>query len=783
VTEANKWLEYEVPPVVPVLLLKSTVLFPLQVASVQIAMKQNLALLEDRVTTDQIIGAGVYLDPDGHYTRRNLCSTAVACRVLSLIKMGQGTTQVVLQGLRRIVVRKITASRPYFSAHVESAHEPPVDPPSVRDLVTQVMHLLDDLVEIDERYSEELIKVVQLNFEDGSRCADFIADMIQFSYVEKRRLLETVDVSARLSLLADLLRGDIARTRVAEEVQAKTTLSIDRGQREAFLREQLNVIRRELDELDPTESQINGLAKKVEAGDLPPAVAEEAMREVQRLHSSEVRAREGSSIRAYINWVLSMPWEETTEDRFNMRRTRRFIDDRYFGLGDARDRLLEFLAVRKLTGGAQQPVLGILGPPGTGRTSLARTVADILGRRFVRIPMQGIHDEREISGQPRTGVAARPGRILDGLRKAGVRNPVLLIDELDRLEYAEPLLAIMEAVDPARNKRFVDHYLGVPFDLSQVLFIIIANIEDDIPFALWDLMHIVELSGYTERLKMAIGMERVWPQVVREHGLTDRDVRLTSAALRKIIRSYTREAGVRTMKRQLEKICRRVAVKITTRGGRRLSIGIRNVEEYLGKPPYSEQWLALVPEIGVATGLAWTEAGGALLPIEALLMPGGGKTLLTGLLGEVMQESVSAALSYVRSRAEELQIPQDALHKKDLHVHFPEGAIPKDGPSAGVAVATTIASLLSKRPVRHDVAMTGEISLRGWVLPVGGVREKVLAAYRAGIKHVILPKGNEGDLVQVPREVLRKIHVHLVGEVDEVFKLTLEKKQAPARPG
>ncbi|MDH3215339.1 MAG: endopeptidase La [Candidatus Krumholzibacteria bacterium] len=777
-TEAREWLECEVPSILPLLLLKSTVLFPLRVVSAQLATKPNLRLLDEYPNTDEIVGVGLFLDPDGPYRQSNLCSTAVACKVLSRTKMGQDTTQVVLQGLRRVRLTKILASRPYFKSRVECTSEPRDDSSLVRALIAQVIELVKVLVKIDERYTEELIKVVQLNVENGSRCADLVADMVPFGYVERRQVIETIDVSERLALLAELLKREIARTRVAVEVQAKTELSIDRTQREAFLREQLRIIRNELAELDPAESEIAELAARVATDSLPLAVAEEARRQVQRLHNAEIRAREGSTIRAYIEWILSMPWKATGKDRYDLRRARRILDHRYFALGNATDRLLEFLAVRKLGGDSGKPLLGITGPPGTGRTSLASTVAHILGRPLIRVAMNGIHDEAEILGQPRTDPAAAPGRILDGLRQAGVRNPVILIDEIDRLEpgIGDPLLAILEALDPARSCRFYDYYLGVPFDLSDVLFIITANVEDDIPEALWDVLHVIELPGYTEGVKMAIARERVWPQVVKEHGLTDRDTRLTNAALRTIIRRYTREAGVRELKTRLETICRRIAVKKASGATRRLSVNTKNLVKYLGKSIFPEGHVAREPQVGAATGLAWTETGGNLLPIEALIMPGEGKTLLTGLLGEVMQESVKAAYSYVRSRADELGIPTDSLIKKDLHVHFPEGAIPKDGPSAGIAVATTIASLLSGRPVRHDIAMTGEISLRGWVLPVGGIREKVLAAYRAGIRHVVLPRGNESDLTDVPGDVLGKMHPHFVEEVAEVFDIALVKK-------
>jgi ATP-dependent Lon protease len=775
-------LAFDVPATVPLLPLRSTVLFPLQVASVQVASKTNLTLLEDHPSMEEVVAAGVLVDPEGSFARRNLGSVAVACKVLSRVKMPDGTVQVVLQGLRRVRIARIVASRPYLQAEAAPLAEPAADSPEVRDLVADVIRLIGQLVEVDEGYPDELLKVVQLNLQRGSRCADFVADRVKFSYADKRRVLETADVSSRLALVAELLRRQLARARVADEVQAKTAVRIERSQRKALLRAQLEVIRRELDELDPAEAEIALLEQKVQAAALPPIVAEETLREVQRLRQASARALEGSSIRAHVEWVLSLPWTKTTKDRLDLRRARHLLDDRYFAFEDAKRRLLEFLAVRKLGGGTRSSLLAIVGPPGTGRTRLARTVADILGRSFVRISVRGIHDEAELRGLRRTSMAARPSLFLEGLREAGTRNPVILVDDIDLLESDEDeaFAALAEALDPARHHRFQDQYLGFPFDLSQALFVITAHLDESLPESLADRTTVVELPGYTELEKLAIARKYVWPQVMREHGIQKRGVSLTKAALRQIIRKYTREAGVYELREQLEKVCRRIAVREASRGHRRLSIHVRNLHDYLGAPVYTEDPVAREPQLGAAMGLAWTEEGGDLLPIEALLMPGEGRRTLTGLLGEVMQESVAAALSYVRSRAAELEIPADAFEKNDIHVHFPEGAIAKDGPSAGITVATTIASLLSGRPVRHDVAMTGEISLRGRVLPVGSVREKVLAAYRAGIKHVILPKANERDLEEIPGEVRAKLRFHLVTEVDEVFRIALGKARRPA---
>ncbi len=767
-------LEWTLPESVPVLILKSTVLFPLQVASVQIGMKQNLRLLDDHSDSEDIVAAGVFIDPDGAYRERNLSRFAVASRILSRIRMSHGTTQVVLQGLGRVRLNKITPSQPYFRAESDRPAVTDGDEPAVQDLVERVTSLVDTLVRVDNRYSDEFVRVLRFNVEDASRCADLVADTIQFSYSEKRQALEAIEVSTRLELLAKLLEHQIQRAQVAGEVRIKAEGAIDRTRRREALREQLSIIRRELIELDPAEGKIVELGEKVREATLPSPVAAEAQRDIQRLREGEVHALEETSIREYVEWVLSLPWHRTQEESINLARARRLFNKRYLGLGAARDRLLEFLAVRKF-GGTTKPLLAIVGPPGTGKTSLARTLGEVLDRPCLRIPVSGIHDEIHIRGSRRTEVAARPGQILDGLLETGVRNPLLLIDDIHRL--GEDLLpAMLEALDPARNSRFLDHYLGVPFDLSEALVVITANVEEEIPYALWDCVDVVTLSGYTDADKLAIARDYVWPQVVRHHGLEGRNIGLSQAALGKVISEYTKEAGVRGLTIRLETLCRRIALALTTDRLGRYTVSLRNLEEHLGPPTFKQRSSAAQPVIGAANGLAWTEAGGDLLPIEALLMPGEGITTVTGLLGEVLRESVQAALSYVRSRADELDIPAGILNEKDLHVHFPEGAIPKDGPSAGIAVATAIASLLSGRPIPGNMAMTGEISLRGQVLGVGGIHEKVLAAYRAGIRHVILPRANESDVTEIPDDVGRKIQIHLVENVGEVFEIALGKE-------
>jgi len=775
---ASECLSRDIPETLPLLVLKSVVPLPLQVVSTQITRSFNLTVLDELDESDELVAAAALVSSDSAFAKRNIAKIAVACKVLSRMEMGDGSSQVVLQAMRRIRIDKVLSSRPTYVVEVSCVEEPNPPPARERELTARLIASLRELIELDPRHPDELMKVAQLNESMGSRFADLLANRLPFGYDARRQVLECLDVGRRLILVTKFVEEEIARSRIREEISTKTDDSQDRIRREALLREQLEIIRHELDELDPQEAARRKLDHRIETSALPRAVAEEARRQVARLRDSSVESLEGSTIRAYVDWVLAMPWERELPVRVDLRRARRILDERHPGLEDARDQLLEFLAIRRLGGASRRSILAIVGPPGSGRTTLAHTLAEVMGLPLARVPLRAVRDEADVLGMPLTEPLARPGNILEAIKQAGAINPILLVDDFDLLEENDLIGAVLQGLDPARNAKFGDRYLGVPFDLSRALFIVTASIVDDIPEQIWPRVDVVELPGYTDQVKLAIARNHTWPQVIKASGLDDFSPKITDAAIQRIIRDYTREAGLAELRERLETICRAYALRAAQGPRSRLKVTIRNLESLLGPAIYARELRAKEGLVGCATGLAWTESGGDLLPIESLLMSGEGRTILTGLLGEVMQESVAAALSYVRYRAEALKIPRQVFQESDIHIHFPEGAIPKDGPSAGITVATILASLLSGRPVRQDVAMTGELTLQGTVLPIGGLREKMLAADRAGIRHVIVPKGNASEYATVPKEVQARQHTHFVSHVDEVFKIALRSARS-----
>ncbi|HEX7077890.1 MAG TPA: endopeptidase La [Candidatus Eisenbacteria bacterium] len=772
--EIGPMLECDVPPEMPVLPLMSTIVFPLGVTSIQVRVEQSKALLRDYSDPDTLV-ALVYSPAKREQDIRpeELSRVGLAARVIRILNLPGGNVQVTLEGLRRVGIEEILHDEPYLVARVSCPIESVDDPEQVHGRITRILKSLRTLSQLDSSYPPELDNIFSMNLGDPGLFADTVASIIRFPLELKKKVIEALDIAERLSLVAEGIDSEIARLSVAEDVVRRTSAQLEKGQREFFLRQQLMEIRRLLGEDDPQEMAVREILDRVDSLGLPPRVRAVVQEETGRLRYLSPTAQESGVIRNYVDWLLSLPWTRTPRGDLRLEEVQRRLDEEHFGLEKVKERILEYLAVLKLKNDLHGPILCFAGPPGTGKTSLGASIARAMGRAFVRMSVGGVRDEAEIRGHRRTYIGSRPGKVLRSLRDARSASPVFMIDEIDKMGHdaeGDPAAALLEVLDPEQNAHFVDHYVEIPFDLSEVLFIATANVLDFIPPALLDRLEVIPIPGYMEEEKIEIARRHLVPREAKEHGLAATDIAFDDAALTKIIREYTREAGVRQMERAIDNFCRKAARQRTMgfTGDWRFTEG--DVETVLG-PPY------LVPEaaegqaeIGVATGLAWTAAGGDLLLIEALKMRGAGRVIVTGQLGDVMKESVQAAHSYVRARAELLGIDPQLFDDFDLHIHFPEGAVPKDGPSAGITIVMAIASALADAPIRNDVAMTGEVTLRGKVLAVGGLKEKVMAAYRTGIKTVVFPADNQKDLVEIPESIRSKMTFVPVSVVDEVFQ-------------
>ena len=623
--------------------------------------------------------------------------------------------------------------------------------------------------------------------EDPGRLADTISSHLVVPVEEKQNLLEIFSAHERLTRIASILEAEVDKLNVDRRIQGRVKKQMERAQKEYYLNEKMKAIQKELGRKDDRASETDELRRKVEQARMPKDAEEKALQELKRLESMPPMSAEATVSRNYLDWLIAVPWQKKTRERKDLAAAEQILNEDHYGLEKVKERIVEFLAVRQLVNNPKGPILCFVGPPGVGKTSLARSIARATNRKFVRLSLGGVRDEAEIRGHRRTYIGAFPGQIIQMMKKAGSRNPVFLLDEVDKMSMdfrGDPSAALLEVLDPEQNHTFADHYLDVEFDLSSVFFIATANVLHTIPQALQDRLEVIRLPGYTEPEKIEIAQRHLIPKQIKSHGLTPANVGYDEEALRELVRRYTREAGVRNMEREMSTILRKVARKVVLEGKEyAATVTPVNLGEYLGVPRYRTTQQEATSEIGLATGLAWTEVGGEILPIEVTLMPGKGALRLTGKLGDVMQESAHAAMSFVRSRAEQFGIARDFSRKVDVHIHVPEGAIPKDGPSAGITMCTALVSALTRVPVRRDVAMTGEITLRGKVLPIGGVKEKLLAAHRIGVTTAILPRENEKDLADVPKNVLDGLEVHLVDHVDQVLKLALVAPDAPARAG
>jgi ATP-dependent Lon protease len=677
------------------------------------------------------------------------------------------------------VIEDMEQNDPYPIASIRAARETPADPNEIDDLVARVVSAAETLAELIDRIPDEVPAILKMNVSDPGRFADLAATNMNLRIADKDEVLQRLDVGQRLRFILTRLEREVGRARVMEDVKRQTEIKIEQHQREFYLRQQLRAIQAELGEADPGEKEAIDLLKKIEEAKLPDKVAQEARRETERMRMLSPASSEYQVVRTYLDWVMSLPWNKRSgEEEIDLKKVETALDDRHYGLDEAKERIIEYLAVRKLRGGDPHgPILCFVGPPGTGKTSLGEAIGKAIGREFYRISVGGVRDEAEIRGHRRTYVGAMPGLIIQALRRVAVKDPVLMIDEIDKMSgggpSGDPTAAMLEVLDPSQNNSFVDHYLNLPFDLSQSLFICTANNLYDIPAPLRDRMEIIKIAGYTIEEKVEIAWRYLLPRLLEEHGISDKDLQFTDESLSFISNRYSREAGLRNFERNLAAIMRkRARAKAEGEEGAWV-VDVEKVEEVLGIPRYAVEEAEKIPEVGVVTGLAWTSTGGDIMLIEALRMSGQGRLTVTGQLGDVMRESVDAAYSYVRSRAKQLEIDDSVFRESDLHIHLPAGAIPKDGPSAGITLTLAIASALSGRPVRRDLAMTGEVTLRGKVLEIGGVKEKVLAAYRSGLREVIMPKANEKDLRDIPDEVKSHMTFRFVERMDDVLRIAL----------
>src|SRR4051812_41962034 len=772
--------EIELPATLPVLPLKETVVFPQSMTPLAIGQERSIKLIDDVVAGDRLVALVTAKDASVEAPGWNdIYEIGTVAVIHKMIRVPDGTLRILVGGIHRIRIVEHVSDDPYLVAELEAVPDENDDTPEVEALTRNVQGLFSKIIGLAPYLPEEL-QLAATNVDDPSALAHLVASTLRTIPTEERQqILETADVEQRLRQVSAILSREVDVFELGSKIQSQVQSEMEKGQREYFLRQQMKAIQEELGEGDPEQAEIKELRDRLESLELPEEALKAAERELSRLERLPAAAAEYGVIRSYLEWILTLPWNTFTEDNLDLENARKVLDTDHFDLEKVKDRIIEYLAVAKLRKQVSGQILCFVGPPGVGKTSLGQSIARALGRKFIRMSVGGVRDEAEIRGHRRTYIGAMPGTIIRGLRDAESRNPVLLIDEIDKMGSdwrGDPTSAMLEVLDPEQNKTFRDHYLDLPFDLSKVLFICTANTVDTIPGPLLDRMDTIALSGYTEAEKLGIAKKYLLPKQLKAAGLKRAQLSLSDTVLRTIIREYTREAGVRNLERRLADVCRKAATQVAKGRAQKPRIDDKRLREWLGPRRFSGEVRRRTSDPGVATGLAYTAAGGDVLFIEAAAYPGKGNLQITGQLGEVMQESAQAAVSWVRSHADELGVSEDWFGKHDVHIHVPAGAVPKDGPSAGVTMATAIASLVRDEPVADDVGMTGEITLTGQVLPIGGVREKTLAAQRAGLKRVILPRENEPDLEELPRETREELSFVLVDSVGEVFDAAFNGK-------
>lgn len=778
--------EIEIPDSLPVLPVRDIVVFPYMILPLFVGREMSIKAIEYSLSTNKMVLLLTQKDLDiDSPSPEDLYSIGTVGVVMRMLKLPDGRVKLLVRGLNKARTLNYSQTEPFFKADIERISEIKPDVFTIEDeaQMRTVKEQLDKAVSLGKTILPDVIGVAE-GIEDPGRLADLIASNIGLKTEQAQEILEIIDPIQRQRRVSEILGREIELLTVQQKIQSEARGEIDKTQREYYLREQLKAIQKELGDIDERAEEIKEFKKKIEDANMPEKVLKEAEKQLKRLEKMHPDSAEAATVRTYLDWLVELPWAKSTTDNLDIKAAEKVLNEDHYDLEKVKERILEYLSVRKLKEKMKGPILCFIGPPGVGKTSLGRSIARALGREFARMSLGGMRDEAEVRGHRRTYVGALPGRIIQGIKTSGTNNPVFMLDEIDKIgmDYrGDPSSALLEVLDPEQNCAFVDHYLTVPFDLSRVMFITTGNLIDTIPSPLRDRMEIIYLSGYTTEEKLGIAKNYLILKQLEEHGINKKILNITDSGLKNLISQYTREAGVRNLEREIANVCRKVAKKIAEGEEKMFVVTSRNIHKYLGVPKYLPEEEMEKDEVGVSTGLAWTEAGGDIIYVEATPMRGKGHLTLTGQLGDVMKESAQAALSYIRSRSNTLGIKDDIFSKTDLHIHVPAGAIPKDGPSAGITMATAIASAITGRAVRKDIAMTGEVTLRGRVLPIGGLKEKTLAAKRMGIKKVIIPKRNRKDLEDIPKYIKKDMEFVFAETMDDVLEAALKKNSQESK--
>lgn len=774
--KSSEWQEE-----LPLIPLRNNVVFPQMIVPLFVGRSRSVKALEDTIAKEKMLVFALQKEEEEEEPGPDdIARIGTLAEIVQMIELPDGSSKILVEGLCRVKIEDYTKETPYFKVEVARIEEPEEVSLEEEALVRNIIRKFEEYVQLNRRIpSETLMSIV--NVDNPGRLADLIASYLSLRVDEKQEILEAVNIEKRLKRLAEIMAKEIGVLEVEKNLQGKVRKQIEKVQKEYYLKEKLRAIQEELgEEEELTQPELVEYKKKIKAAKLPAAAKEKANKELARLAQMPPMGAESAVIRTYIDWLTELPWKKKSRSKLDISQVEKILNDDHYGMKKVKERILEYFAVLQLTKKMGGTILCLVGPPGVGKTSVARSIAHAMGRKFTRVALGGVRDEAEIRGHRRTYVGSLPGRVIQSIHKAGVNNPVFLLDEVDKMGAdfrGDPAAALLEVLDPEMNKEFSDHYIDVDFDLSDVFFITTANTRDPIPRPLQDRMEIIEMSGYTEEEKLGIAKGYLVPRELKRHGLSNRQVEFKETALLSIVREYAKEAGVRNLEREIAKVLRKIATKVVKEKTKTKTIvQKKDLFEYLGAAKFSFGVAEEKDQIGAATGLVWTSVGGDTTPVEVTVMPGRGNLTLTGQMGDVMQESAKAAMSYVRSRAKQLGLEDNFYRKIEVHIHVPEGAVPKDGPSAGITIATALTSALTKIPIRRDVAMTGEITLRGKILPIGGLKEKLLAARRAGIKNVIIPKENKKDLEEIKKEIPEDLKINFVKEMDEVLKIALAEE-------